>query len=163
MGRIGRTKLTLNLRSEDQKRCQGLGRGYVNKKKILINVITYSKFLQLKLMILLTFYYYKNVTLCRCEKVTQKAWWTWIKQSMEKTQSRMIPKVLVRDRPRSILEINQLSQLSDEVALGPRSHRNSQETESGMEQGWLNHSVSYCCNSPTLKSPCPTPQPPPQY
>ena len=127
MGRIGRTKLTLNLRSEDQKRCQGLGRGYLNKKKILINVITYSKFLQPKLMILLTFYYYKNVTLCRCEKVTQKAWWTWIKQSMEKTQSRMIPKVLVRDRPRSILEINQLSQLSDEVALGPRSHRNSQE------------------------------------
>ena len=70
-GRIGRTKLTQNLRSEDQNRFQGPGRENLNEKDIL-NVITYSKFLQSKLMILLTFYYIYNVTLCRCKKVTQK-------------------------------------------------------------------------------------------
>ena len=70
-GKIGRTKLTQNLQSGDQKRFQGPGREYLNEKRYSkchhlqhISTIKFNDFTHF----LLT----QNVTLCRCEKVTQK-------------------------------------------------------------------------------------------
>ena len=82
---------------------------------------------------------------------------------MEKTQSRMIPKMLVWDRPRPILQINQLSQLSDEVALGPRSHRNSQENRKRDGTGMIKSLCVLLLKFLLTHSETALPQPTPQY